>query len=322
LAAGGTSLRIATRGSPLARWQSDHVAGQLRAVADAAGQALSIEVVAVDTEGDLDLTRPIAELAGRGVFAKEVQAAVLDGRADMAVHSAKDLMSVPTEGLVIAAVLERGDHLDALVGSTLDDLEHAAVVATGSVRRQAELAHLRPDLRFIGLRGNIARRLSKVGADSGLGDGSKVAAVVAAAVALERLGIADQISERLSVDQMLPQVGQGAVAVECRLDDTATIAALAAVNNIATERCVAAERAYLAELGGGCDLPVGGYAVLADGAVPAGDLLLTALLAAHDGSATLRTTGVGADPTELGRRLALELLDRGGRSLLDQCPPR
>jgi hydroxymethylbilane synthase len=306
-------LRIATRGSPLARWQSDHVATLLRrSISD-----LSVEVVVIETEGDLDRTRPIAELAGRGVFAKEVQAAVLDGRADVAVHSAKDLMSTPTDGLVIASVLERGSATDALVGQNLNQLAEGAVIATGSVRRQAQLATLRPDLRFVGLRGNIDTRLARIGTDSGLGDGSLVAAVVSATAALERLGIADRIAQSLAPEQMLPQVAQGAVAVECRADDNDTIAALASITELATARCVAAERAYLAELGGGCDLPVGGYAVLIDPACPEGDLLMTALLSSRDGVSSLRANGAGRIPSALGRGLALELLDAGGRELLD-----
>ena len=153
-------MRIATRGSPLARWQAETVAG---AVTAAGHQA---DLVVIETEGDRDRTSPISELSGRGVFVKEVQAAVLDGRADLAVHSAKDMMSSPTPGLTIAGCLERGDVRDALVGQGLDELGPGAVVATGSVRRRAQLAHLRPDLRFVGLRGNMATRIAAAMAHS------------------------------------------------------------------------------------------------------------------------------------------------------------
>ena len=177
----------ATRGSPLARWQAEHVASLLRG----ADPAVEVELVVVDTQGDRRLDVPIYELGGKGVFAKEVQAAVLDGRADLAVHSAKDLPSVTVPGLVLAAVPERGDPRDALVGSTLADLPEGAEVATGSLRRRAELWRHRPDLRFVSLRGNMQTRLAKAAEHD---------AIVVAATALDRLGLATQIAERLAVD--------------------------------------------------------------------------------------------------------------------------
>src|SRR4051812_6605646 len=199
----GRRLRAATRGSTLARWQTDHVAGLL-------GGDKDVDVVVVETTGDRRTDVAIHEMGGKGVFVKEVQAAVLDGRADIAVHSAKDLPSVAVDGLVIAAVPRRGDVRDALVGATLDGLRHGGHVATGSVRRRAQLASLRPDLIFSELRGNIATRLEKA---------SDFDAIVVAAVALERLGLADRIAEVLTPELMLPQVGQGALAIEARVDD-------------------------------------------------------------------------------------------------------
>ncbi|MGK2950004.1 MAG: hydroxymethylbilane synthase [Acidimicrobiales bacterium] len=285
--------RAATRGSPLARWQAEHVAELLTA----ADPAVHVELVVVDTQGDRRLDVPIWELGGKGVFAKEVQAAVLDGRADLAVHSAKDLPSVSPPGLVIACVPERGDVRDALVGATLADLPPSAEVATGSLRRQAQLAAARPDLRFVGLRGNMQTRLAKA-ADHG--------AIVVAATALDRLGLAGHIAERLPIDLVLPQVGQGALAVECRADDVALQALLAAVEHGDTRRCVDAERAFLAELGGDCSLPAAAHATLAaDGA-----LSIEGRLAAVDGSTVLRH--VGTD----GAAVARHLLDHGGRQLL------
>ena len=284
----------------MARWQAETVAG---AVTAAGHQA---DLVVIETEGDRDRTSPISELSGRGVFVKEVQAAVLDGRADLAVHSAKDMMSSPTPGLTIAGCLERGDVRDALVGQGLDELGPGAVVATGSVRRRAQLAHLRPDLRFVGLRGNMATRIAAA-------DGSEVDAVVVAAVALERLGVADRISSTLSEHEVVPQVGQGAIAIEHRDGDEVVAAALTDVIDVDTTRCVAAERAYLAELGGGCDLPVGAHATLVDGQIE-----LTVLLSSLDGRIVLRATERDVDGEAVGRRLASLLLDeRGGRQLLD-----
>lgn len=288
-----TVIRAATRGSPLALWQTEHVAQLLRSV----DPSVSVEVVVVDTQGDRRLDVPIWELGGKGVFAKEVQAAVLDGRADVAVHSAKDLPSGTLPGLVIAATPERGDPRDALVGSTLADLRHGAEVATGSLRRQAQLAAARPDLRFVSLRGNMATRLAKA-ADHD--------AVVVAAAALDRLGLADAIAERLSTDLVLPQVAQAALAVECRSGDAAVGDLLAAIQDPPTRRCVDAERAFLAELGGDCSLPAAAYATIAED----GSLSLEGRLAAVDGSTVLRHIG------SEGAAVARHLLDNGGEALL------
>jgi hydroxymethylbilane synthase len=257
---------------------------------------LEVELVVVDTQGDRRLDVPIWELGGKGVFAKEVQAAVLDGRADLAVHSAKDLPSSTVPGLVIAAVPERGDPRDAMVGSTLAELREGAEVATGSLRRQAQLAALRPDLRFVGLRGNMQTRLAKA-ADHD--------AIVVAATAFDRLGLADQIAERLTTEQVLPQVAQAALAVECREDDAGLRARLAGIEHAESRRCVDAERAFLAELGGDCSLPAAAHAT-----VVGGELEVRGLLAAVDGSTVLRHAGPD------GAEVAGYLLANGGTRLL------
>jgi hydroxymethylbilane synthase len=294
-------LRIATRSSPLALWQARHVAGLLAE----RHPDLTVELVEVSTEGDRDRTRPIVEMAGRGVFVKEVQAAVLDGRADLAVHSAKDLTSGPTPGLVLAAIPPRGDVRDALVGSTLAGLPTAATVASGSARRRALLADLRPDLRFVELRGNMHTRLARAGDPD-------VDAVVVAAVALERLGLGDHVSERLDPAQVVPQVGQGALAVETTEGAGARL--VEEIDDLAARREVTAERAFLAELGGGCDLPVGAWATTRGDEV---DLL--AFVASRDGRMVLRRRRSGADPVETGRVLADELVgDREVRELLER----
>jgi hydroxymethylbilane synthase len=301
-------LRLATRGSPLARWQTDHVAALLRA----ASPGLTVEPVVVSTLGDRRLDQDIWQLGGAGVFVKEVQAAVLDGRADAAVHSAKDLPSNPalaTPGLVLAALPERGDPRDALVGRALADLPPGARVATGSTRRRAQLADLRPDLTFTGLRGSIATRVEKVA-------GGEVAAVVVAAAALERLGRLDEAAEVLRPEVVVPQVGQGALAVECRADDDGLRSVLAGIEHGPTRRAVDAERGFLASLGGGCELPAAAFAVVdGDGAGR-----LSALLATLDGRLVLRTAttfGPGDDPGAAGAALGDELLERGGgRALL------
>jgi hydroxymethylbilane synthase len=296
-------LRVATRGSALARWQADHVA----VLAQKAEPGLEVETVVVETSGDRRRDVPIWELGGKGVFVKEVQAAVLEGRADVAVHSAKDLPSLTPDGLVIGAVPERADVRDALVGSTLADLAPGAAVASGSLRRRAQLAHARPDLRFEDLRGNIATRLARV-------DQADVAAVVMAAAALDRLGLAERIAERLDPDVMLPQVGQGALAVECRADDTDTRCLLDRIEHTPSRRAVDAERGFLAELGGDCSVPAAAHATLA------GDRLrVRALVASADGRAVLRheLAGPASAGAALGRSVARQLLDdQGGVALL------
>jgi hydroxymethylbilane synthase len=288
-------LRMATRGSALARWQADHVASLL---------GVDVELVIIKTSGEQHADVPIREVAGRGVFVKEVQDALLAGAADVAVHSAKDLQSTATPGLAIGAMPERGDPRDALVGSTLDDLPTAGQVATGSVRRRAQLAARRPDLTFAELRGNIGTRLEKA---------AQYDAIVVAAAALERLGLQDRAAELLPVTTMVPQVGQGALAVECREDDGDALAMLRAIEHAATRRAVDAERAFLAAMGGGCDLPVGGYAtVAADGTIT-----LSVLLASLDGHVVLTHEANGDDPVALGESAARFLLhDAGGATIL------
>ena len=292
-------LRAATRGSALARWQTDHVSSLL---------GVDVEVVVISTEGDRRTDVPIEAIGGRGVFVKEVQAAVLDGRADFAVHSAKDLPSsaeLQPAGLTIACIPERADPRDVLVGSTLEALPTGGLVATGSVRRRAQLANLRPDLSFTGLRGNIDTRLAKA---------KEFDAIVMAAAALQRLDKEDEIAEVLEPAVLLPQVAQGALAVECRADDADVLAVLRSIEHEPSRRAVVAERAFLAELGGGCDLPVGALAVPLDD----GDgLELRGLIASYDGRIVLRDGACGTDPSALGADLATALLDgAGARSLL------
>ncbi|MGH8977027.1 MAG: hydroxymethylbilane synthase [Acidimicrobiia bacterium] len=289
-------LRIATRASRLARWQADRVGALLGG---------TVEYVLVQTQGDVDQTSELHRIGGQGVFVKEVQQAVLDGRADLAVHSAKDLPSQAAPGLVIAAVPERADPRDALVGATLDAIPTGGRVGTGSVRRRAQLAAARPDLGFGALRGNIETRLRKL-------DDEGFDAIVVAYAALDRLGLTDRVAEVLEPSVLLPQVAQGALAVECRRDDDDTRARLAAIDDEIAHRAVRAERAFLADLGGGCDLPCGALATIT------GDTItMDALLASLDGHVVLRTTVEGADPVDVGTGAADELLDGcGGRALL------
>jgi len=296
-------LRVATRGSALARWQADHVVALLRKLEP----GLEVEVVTVETGGDRRLDLPIWEIGGKGIFVKEVQAAVLEGRADIAVHSAKDLPSATPDGLLIAAVPARADVRDALVGAALDELPEGAVVATGSLRRRAQLAHRRPDLRFEGLRGNMGTRIDRAGRDG-------VDAVVVAAAALDRLGLAERIAERLDVDIVLPQVGQAALAVETRRDDDEARFLLARIEHGPTRRAVDAERGFLAELGGDCALPAAAHATLAGDSVR-----VRGMVATPDGTTVVRheVSGQATAGAALGRSVARNLLDdQGGAKLL------
>jgi hydroxymethylbilane synthase len=289
-------LRVATRGSALARWQAERVVQLL---------GVEAEYVIVSTRGDERRDVPIHAMGGTGVFVEEVEQAVLDARADVAVHSAKDLPAETAPELVLAALPERGDPRDALVGRPFNEIPTGGRVGTGSVRRRAQLAALRPDLGFAELRGNIPTRLEKAAGFD---------AVVLAAAALDRLGLADRIAERVDPSVVLPQVGQGALAIECRADDDGTRELLARVDDAEVRAAVTAERAYLAELGGGCNLPCGALAE-ADGD---GGLRLEALLASLDGRITLRARVDGHDPVTVGAEAARRLVDEeGGRLVLD-----
>lgn len=293
------TLRAATRGSALARWQTAHVGDLLAAGSYGEG----VEEVIVSTLGDRDKTTPLHAIGGKGVFVKEVQAAVLDGRADLAVHSGKDLPAETPEGLVLVAIPERADARDALVGCRWDDLPSGAHVATGSVRRRAQMAWHRPDLRFSELRGNVPTRMEKA---------KEFDAIVVAAAAIDRLGLEADVIDRLDPSIMLPQVAQGALAIECRADDIGTIEALVSIDHAATRRTVDTERAFLSELGGDCDLPAGAHAVLLGDEVE-----IVGMLSSLDGRVLIRERRTGADPEVLGRSVARYLLDdAGGADLL------
>lgn len=298
------TLRIATRGSPLARWQAGRVAQLL-------GPTVDTELVVVETTGDRS-PLPIHAMGGTGVFVREVQAAVLDGRADLAVHSAKDLPSTPTERLTIAAVPERADPRDVLVGTPWAGLRPGARIGTGAIRRRVQLAHARPDLTFGELRGNIETRLRKA---------ADFDAIVVARAALERLDRTDAIADDLD---LVPQVGQGTLAVECRVDDPSTIERLAGIDDARLHRDLDTERAFLAAIasrsgsGGlrGCDLPCGAHR---DGDV------LTVLLGTPDGTLVLREAfGIeaGETATAFGTRAATVLFaEHGGDAILRGSAP-
>lgn len=293
-------IRIATRGSALALWQANHVA-------DALG--VEFELIIIKTHGDKTQKAnvPIESMRGRGVFVKEVQGALFDESADIAVHSAKDLPSITEEGLCLGAILERGDPRDCLIGKALDEIPSGGMVGTGSVRRRAQMASLRPDLTFSNLRGNVDTRLEKA---------KTFDAIVMAKAGIERIRDTSELSMHvLEPSVMLPQVGQGALAVECREGDTEMIELLQTVNHTDSRRAVDAERAFLGELGGSCDLPVGAYATISNDEVH-----MRTLIASLDGRIVLRREGCGFDGVELGQGLAKHLLYQDGAAelLLDR----
>lgn len=301
--AGERPLRLGTRRSALARTQSEHVAQALR---ERTGRA--VELVEVTTEGDVSRA-PLSSLGGTGVFATALREALLAGRVDLAVHSLKDLPTTPAEGLVVAAVPPREDPRDVLVASAgrrLADLPAGARVGTGSPRRAAQLRALRPDLVVVDVRGNVDTRLRMVSE-------GHLDAVVLARAGLLRLGRADEATEVLGADQVLPAPGQGALAVECRADDDAVRAACSLLDDAASRAATTAERALLAALEAGCAAPVGALAVADDD----GGLQLTGLVAALDGSATAVRTGAGPldDAAGTGRRVAEDLLASGSPAL-------
>src|SRR5436305_2002326 len=284
-------LVIASRGSQLALWQARWVQTQLAG----AGHESRIEII--KTTGDKITDVPLAKVGTKGLLTKEIEEALLDGRADLAVHSLKDLPTELPEGLVIAAVPEREDPRDAVVGKRLDDLAHGALVGTSSLRRSAQLKKLRPDLRIESVRGNVDARLRKL--DEGQYD-----AIILAAAGLKRLGSGDRIAEIVPVERMCSAVGQGALAIETRASGPG-FDAVRALDHAGSHTAVTAERGVLAALGGGCQVPIGAYATVADGRIQ-----LLAIVAAPDGSEVVQARAEGpVDAAEsLGRGLGEELL--------------
>lgn len=304
------ALRIGTRGSPLARWQAAWVADRLRA----AHPGLAVTLVEIKTHGDRDRNTPLAQFGGLGLFTKEIQRALVEGTVDVAVHSLKDLPTQGPEGLVLGAVPPREELADALIApvyTTLDALPDGATVGTGSLRRRAQLLHLRPGLSVVGLRGNVETRLNQALA-------GRLDAVVLAEAGLRRLGLEKHVTERLGPPRFLPAVGQGALGIECRAGDAATRARLAPLDDPATRRAVRAERAALAELEGGCMIPLGAWGRDADDGSPCLALTLDVAVFDPDGLARAFTslTGPRDDPEGLGQRAARALRDQGAERLL------
>jgi len=300
-------IRIATRKSPLAKWQAHHVADLLRALEP----GLQVELHELMTRGDKILEVPLAQVGGKGLFVKEIEDALLNGDAQIAVHSMKDLPAIVAPGLVVAAIPVREDPRDAICSpkwQTLERLPQGARVGTSSLRRSAQLKAIRPDLQMEVVRGNVQTRLNK--ASQGLD------AVVLAYAGLRRLGLAQHATQVLSPEQMLPAVAQGALALEARADDAATLARLARLDDPETRWRVEAERGFLARIEGGCQVPIAGHATVSGGQVH-----LRALVASVDGTRVIRgeRRGPVAEARAMGVALAEELIGHGADAILKEA---
>ena len=300
-------IRIATRKSALALWQAEHVAGLLAELPEVDG----VELVPMSTRGDEILDRSLQKIGGKGLFIKELEIAMQRGDADIAVHSMKDVPAEMPEGFCLAAMLERANHADALVspnGEQLDDLPQGALIGSSSLRRQAQLRLLRPDLRVEPLRGNVNTRLAKL-------DAGNYDAIILAAAGLERLEFDERISQVFAPHQMLPAAAQGVVGIECREDATELREILAQLNHPSSVRTTLAERAIARVLDASCQSPVATYATIAGD-----EMTVTALVAMPDGTRAIRDSVSGAadQAEQLGEALAGKLLEQGARELLDE----
>ena len=298
-------IRIATRKSPLAMWQAEHVAEMLRQAHD----GLTVEILGMSTEGDKILDTPLAKIGGKGLFVKELEQRMLAGDADIAVHSMKDVPVDLPDGLHLSVILEREDPRDAFVSNhhaSLVALPEGARVGTSSLRRQCQLADRRPDLQIIPLRGNVNTRLRKL-------DEEAYDAIILASAGLLRLGLGERIRSFIPTGESLPAIGQGASGIECRAEDARINDLLAPLHHEPTASCVRAERAMNHRLQGGCQVPIGGHATLHDG-----EIHLRGLVGTIDGSEVIRaeTRGAQADAEQLGQSVAEELLAHGAAEIL------
>lgn len=300
-------LRIATRKSPLALWQAEHVRTRLLAL----HPGLQVELLTMSTQGDRVLDSPLAKIGGKGLFVKELEQGMLEGHADIAVHSMKDVPAELPDGLCISAILEREDPQDAFVSShyaAIDELPEGARVGTSSLRRQCQLRARRPDLEILDLRGNVGTRLAKL-------DGGDYDAIILACAGLKRLGLEDRITVALTPEIMLPAIAQGVIGIESRCDDARVRALIEPLNHDLTWQRTQAERAMNATLAGGCQAPVAGYSVIGSTGIE-----LRGLVGRPDGSEIIRgdISGPAEAAAALGTRLAEDLLSRGARPILDE----
>ena len=298
-------LRIATRQSALALWQAEHVAARLRVL----HPGLAVELVPMTTRGDQIIDRPLSAIGGKGLFLKELEVAMLEQRADLAVHSFKDVPMQLEPGFAIGAVLERADAADAFISNAharFDDLPRGARVGTSSLRRQAQLRARRPDIQLVDLRGNVNTRLARL-------DAGEYDAIILACAGIERLGFGTRIAARLAAPDWLPAVAQGAIAIECRAGDADVLDLVRGLDDADTHRCVAAERAMNLDLHGSCNVPIAGYCVETE----AGLALWGLVGDAADGRVIrAEARGPRDAPEALGHEVATMLRDRGADEML------
>ncbi|MBE9568297.1 MAG: hydroxymethylbilane synthase [Proteobacteria bacterium] len=302
-----STLRIATRKSPLAMWQAEHV----KALLMEAHEGLKVELVTFTTKGDKILDTPLAKIGGKGLFVKELENAILEGKADIAAHSIKDVPIEFPEGLFLSTILEREEPCDAFVSNKIDSVQKlpvGAIVGTCSLRRKSQLLSKRPDLKIKDLRGNVNSRLQKL-------DNGDYDAIILACAGLVRLDMADRIKQRIASSWILPAVGQGAVGLEARIDDEETLELISALQHTDTADRITAERSLNKQLNGGCQVPIASYAMLD------GDTLhLQALVGEPDGSLLVEgnISGHRDDGVQLGIDLANDLLSRGAKEILEK----
>lgn len=299
------TLKIATRQSPLALWQAEHIKARLMGL----HPELQVELVKFITQGDKILDTPLAKIGGKGLFVKELENALLDGRADLAVHSMKDVPMDLPDGLSLAIICEREDPMDAFVSNhyrSLDDLPQGARLGTSSLRRKCQIQAYRPDLSIIDLRGNVGTRLGKL-------DAGQYDAIILAAAGLKRLQLENRIQQVLSPNLSLPAVGQGALGLECRSNDQHVLTLIAPLSDPATSICIKAERAFNRSLQGGCQVPIAGFAVIENE-----QLYMQGRVGSPDGKQLIKAeiTGAPEQAEQLGEQLAQQLLAQGAGAIL------
>lgn len=298
-------IRIATRKSPLALWQAEFVKAEIEKL----NEQIEVILLPIETKGDIILDTPLAKIGGKGLFVKELEVALLNKEADIAVHSMKDVPAAFPEGLTLAGICERANPYDAFVSNqykSLDELPQGSTIGTSSLRRQAQIRAKRGDLNIVDLRGNVGTRLSKL-------DNNQYDAIILACAGLERLGLSNRIKSSILPEICLPAVGQGAVGIETRINDVDTINMIKKISHQNTEICIAAERAFNNKLQGGCQVPIAAYATIT------GEMIkIIGLVASLDGKIVLKDELVGAiaDNVILGEQLAQKLINRGADKIL------
>lgn len=304
------NIIVGSRQSALALTQTGQVIADLQRLAKELGIAATFEVKKIVTKGDQILDVTLSKVGGKGLFVKEIEQALLDGAIDLAVHSMKDVPSVLPEGLTLGAIPKREDARDCVItreGVSFEQLPQGAIVGTSSLRRSSQLQHLRPDLKIVSIRGNIDTRIQKLHSEG-------MDAIVLAAAGLHRMSWAERITSYISEEACIPAVGQGSLGIECRESDEEIMRLLAAYDDALTRRAVEAERAFLLQINGGCQVPIGAYATIGEDNL----IHITGIVGSPDGDILLKATMQGSEPKQLGKQLAERLQADGAEQILSQ----